>query len=57
MSLGVSASKSGLKPLKRTVRSSAGDVWLTGMVAPSGSFALSPISLLSEMYRWPTRFR
>ncbi len=49
MSLGVSASNNGLKPLKSTVRSSAGEVWLTGMVAPSASLALSPIWLLSEM--------
>ena len=49
MSLGVSASKSGLKPLNRTVRSSAGEVWPSGMVAPSASRALSPISSLSEM--------
>ena len=49
MSLGVSASNSGLKPLNSTVRSRAGEVWATGMVAPVGSLALSPISLLSEM--------
>ena len=36
MSAGDSAWKSGLKPLKSTVRSSAGVVWSSGIVAPSG---------------------
>ena len=37
MSAGDSAWKSGLKPLNRTVRSRAGMVRSTGIVAPSGS--------------------
>ena len=49
MSVGDSAWKSGLKPLKRTVRSSAGLVRSTGIVAPSGSRAVSPTSWVSEM--------
>ena len=40
MSSGLSAVNSGLKPLNRTVRSSAGVVWSSGMVAP----ALSGVS-------------
>ena len=37
MSAGDSAWNSGLKPLNSTVRSSAGEVWATGIVSPSGS--------------------
>ena len=50
MSAGDSAEKSGLKPLKSTVRSSAGDVWDTGMVSPaSSSVEESPIWSSSAM--------
>ena len=49
MSVGESAWKSGLKPLKRTVRSRAGLVRSTGIVAPSGSRPVSPISWVRAM--------
>ena len=43
MSCGDSAWNSGLKPLNSTVRSSAGDVFATGMVSPLASS--SPLSV------------
>ena len=50
MSSGDSASKSGLKPLNSTVRSSAGWVCATGMVSPSPSSSSPPLpSRVSEM--------
>ena len=49
MSSGESAWKSGLKPLKSTVRSRAGDVRSTGILSPSSSASASPTSWVSEM--------
>ena len=49
MSSGESAWNSGLKPLKSTVRSSAGEVCATGMVSPASSGSVSPISSDSAM--------
>ena len=49
MSVGESAWNSGLKPLNSTVRSSAGVVRSTGIVASSGSRPVSPISWVSAM--------
>ena len=45
---GEGASKSGLKPLKSTVRSSAGVVRDTGIVEPAGSRRVPPTSWVSE---------
>ncbi len=56
-SCGESAAKSGLKPLNRTVRSSAGWVRASGIVPPSGSGVASPGSCVSATYRSPTRLR
>ena len=49
MSAGVSAANSGLKPLNRTVRSSAGNVRSIGIVASSASIEVSPTPWVSEM--------
>ena len=50
-SFGDSAAKSGLKPLKRASRSSAGWVRLTGMVAPAGIGAAEPVPSVSATNR------
>ena len=49
MSSGESAWNSGLNPLKSTVRSSAGEVCVTGIVAPASRGSVSPISSVSAM--------
>ena len=48
-SSGDSAWNNGLKPLKSTVRSSAGLVRESGIVDPAGSRAVSPTSCVREM--------
>jgi hypothetical protein len=47
VSAGVSAANSGLKPLNRVVRSSAGWVWSSPMVAPGGSGSPEPAASTS----------
>jgi hypothetical protein len=49
MSAGLSAWKSGLNPLKSTVRSSAGAVRAMGIVSPSDSLVDEPTSWVSAM--------
>ena len=49
MSLGGERLEERLEAVEQDRQVQRGDVWITGMVAPSASFALSPISLLSAM--------
>ena len=56
-SFGDNAANSGLNPLKRTSRSSAGWVRLTGIVPPARSGAAEPVPSVSATNRWPIRLR
>ncbi len=56
-SCGLSAANSGLKPFSSALRSSAGCVCDSGMVASGFSRVPSPAPSVSATYRCPTRFR
>ena len=56
-SSGDSAVNSGRNPLNSTVRSSAGLVCESGIVAPGDNRFMSPGPSDSARYRWPTRLR